>query len=92
MIKQGQKAPSFSAVDQAGKLHKLSDYAGAWLLLYFYPKDDTTGCTKEACGFRDTFLDFKKLKAVVLGVSIDSEKSHRKFAQKYDLPFTLLSD
>ena len=92
MPKIGSKAPDFSLPDQDGKVHKLSDYKGKWVLLYFYPKDDTPGCTIEACTIRDQFKDFKKIKAVVLGVSKDSVKSHKKFADAYDLPFTLLSD
>ena len=80
---QGKKAPSFP---------KLSEQAGNWILLYFYPKDDTPGCTKEACAIRDAFPDFKKLGIAVLGVSVDSEKSHEKFITKYDLPFMLVSD
>ncbi len=91
-LKVKQAAPAFKLPDQAGKVHQLADYAGKWVLLYFYPKDDTTGCTKEACGIREEFPNFKKLKLTVLGVSIDSVKSHAKFATKYDLPFTLLSD
>lgn len=90
--KTGTKAPAFSLPDQDGKIHKLSQYAGKWVLLYFYPKDDTPGCTIEACTIRDQFQDFKKIKAVVLGVSKDSVESHRKFADAYNLPFTLLSD
>ncbi len=85
-------APAFTALDQTGKEHSLKDYQGKWVLLYFYPKDDTPGCTKEACAIRDTFPAFKKLSAVVLGVSTDSVKSHGKFVTKYDLPFTLLAD
>ncbi len=92
MLKQGEKAPTFSLPDQSGKVHKLSDYEGQWVLLYFYPKDDTPGCTKEACSIRDSWPEFKKLKAVVLGVSVDSEKSHAKFVEKYELPFILLAD
>jgi len=92
MLKVNQKAPSFSLPDQAGNTHKLSDYKGKWVLLYFYPKDDTLGCTKEACALRDNFPNFKKLKAVVLGASVDSVKSHDKFVNKYSLPFTLLAD
>ncbi len=92
MLKLNQKAPAFSLPDQAGNTHKLSDYKGKWVLLYFYPKDDTLGCTKEACSLRDNLPNFKKLKAVVLGASIDSVKSHDKFVKKYDLPFTLLAD
>ena len=78
--------------DQAGQLHSLSDYRGCWVLLYFYPKDDTPGCTAEACAIRDVFPKFGTLKTVVLGVSTDSESSHAKFAKKYGLPFTLLAD
>jgi len=91
MLQSNQKAPDFSAKDQDGKVHALSDYKGKWLLLYFYPKDDTYFCTKEACGLRDRFEDLKG-KAEVLGVSRDSVESHEKFAEKYRLPFTLLSD
>lgn len=91
-LKNGSKAPSFNLPDQKGELHALKDYAGSWVLLYFYPKDDTPGCTKEACMIRDNFPSFKKLKITVLGVSADSVKSHAKFAEKYELPFTLLSD
>ena len=92
LIEPGQKAPAFSLKDQDGKLHKLADYAGRPLVLYFYPKDDTTGCTKEACDFRDQLPRFKKSKAAVLGVSILDEKSKAKFAAKYDLTFPLLAD
>lgn len=92
MLEPGQKAPDFQARDQAGQEHRLSDYQGQWILLYFYPKDDTPGCTKEACAIRDTFPSFSELEAVVLGVSTDSEESHAAFAKKYDLPFTLLAD
>jgi thioredoxin-dependent peroxiredoxin len=91
-IKEGQLAIDFVLPDQNGKLHRLSDYKGKWILLYFYPKDDTPGCTKEACAIRDAFPNFKKLKAVIFGISVDSVESHKKFAQKYNLPFTLLSD
>lgn len=92
MIKLKTKAPSFSLPDQDGKVHKLSDYLGKWVLLYFYPKDDTSGCTKEACMIRDELPNFKKLKCKILGVSVDSVASHKKFTDKYGLPFTLLSD
>src|SRR6185437_4352062 len=85
-------APVFALPDQNGDEHSLADFRGQWVLLYFYPKDDTTGCTKEACAIRDEFPNFKKLKIKVLGVSADSVKSHKKFAEKYDLPFTLLAD
>ncbi len=88
----GLKAPDFSLPDQAGKEHTLADYAGKWVLLYFYPKDDTSGCTKEACTIRDNWSAFIKAGIVVLGVSADSAKSHDKFAAKYQLPFTLLAD
>lgn len=89
---QGKKAPAFTLPDQTGKPHALKNYAGQWVLLYFYPKDDTPGCAKEACMIRDHFPDFKKLKIIVLGVSVDSVKSHAQFIKKYKLPFTLLSD
>lgn len=88
----GELAPDFTLPDQEGVEHRLSDYRGKWVLLYFYPKDDTPGCTKEACAIRDQFPAFGKLEAKVLGVSVDSVKSHRDFAGKYELPFTLLSD
>lgn len=86
------KAPDFSLEDQDGTLHSLDEYAGNWLVVYFYPKDDTPGCTKEACGFRDTSKEFAKRGVQVLGVSKDSVASHRKFADKYNLNFPLLSD
>ena len=88
----GSKAPNFSIPDQNGKKHTLYDYQGKWVLLYFYPKDDTPGCTKEACGIRDNLPKFKKFGTVVFGISIDSVKSHKKFSGKYRLPFTLLAD
>lgn len=88
----GDKAPDFSLSDAVGTMHTLAQYEGKWVLLYFYPKDDTPGCTKEACAIRDEFPQFKKLKATVLGISVDSPKSHGKFAMKYELPFTLLAD
>ncbi len=88
----GSHAPDFVLPDQNGKMHKLSDYQGQWVLLYFYPKDDTPGCTKEACTIRDAFPDFENLNAIVLGVSVDSVASHKKFAEKHQLPFTLLAD
>jgi peroxiredoxin Q/BCP len=91
-LKAGGKAPDFTLPDQTGKSHALADYRGKWVLLYFYPKDDTPGCTKEACALRDQFPAFGKLDAVVFGVSADSVKSHAKFADKYELPFTLLAD
>ena len=91
-IKVGQIAPDFRLSDQDGKIHRLFDFQGQWVLLYFYPKDNTTGCTKEACAIRDSFPAFNKLKSKVLGISIDSVESHKKFAEKYKLPFTLLAD
>lgn len=92
MIAAHTKAPDFTLLDQHGVEQTLSDFEGKWVLLYFYPKDDTPGCTTEACMIRDNFTEFKKLKLVVLGVSVDSVKSHKKFVEKYDLPFTLLAD
>lgn len=92
MLKVGEKAPEFSLPDQDGKSHSLADYRGQWVLLYFYPKDDTPGCTKQACAIRDSLPSFKQLSAVVFGISVDSVASHRKFADKYELPFTLLAD
>jgi thioredoxin-dependent peroxiredoxin len=91
-IGKGKSAPAFELNDQAGKTHKLSDYKGRWVVLYFYPKDDTPGCTTEACQFRDNSAEFAKRNAVVLGVSPDNEKSHAKFATKFQLPFPLLAD
>lgn len=91
-IEIGSLAPDFSLPDQDGKAHSLKEYKGKWLLLYFYPKDNTEGCTKEACMIRDDFMGFKKLDVEIIGVSVDSVKSHKKFAQDYKLPFTLLSD
>lgn len=92
MLKIGQKALDFTLTDQDGKEHSLSDYRGKRVLLYFYPKDDTPGCTTEACTIRDSYKDFEKMGLIVLGVSVDSVKSHKKFEEKYELPFTLLSD
>jgi len=92
MLKLGKKAPAFSLPDQDGNVHTLSDYLGKWILLYFYPKDDTPGCTKEACMIRDHWPKFKKLGIQVFGVSVDPVKRHAKFVEKYDLPFTLLAD
>ena len=89
---EGRKAPAFNLEGNDGKKHSLEDYRGKTVVLYFYPKDDTPGCTKEACGFRDLGTSLKKSNAVVLGVSKDSIASHKKFANKYKLPFTLLSD
>ncbi len=92
MLKVGQKAPTFNLPDENGDKYKLSDYAGEWLLVYFYPKDDTPGCTVEACSFRDNLPKFKKLKTKIVGISGDSVERHRKFADKHKLPFTLLAD
>ena len=91
-IREGIMAPNFVLPDQNGKKHSLTDFRGRWVLLYFYPKDDTPGCTKEACSIRDLFPDFRKLDAEVLGISIDSVARHKKFVEKYQLPFTLLAD
>jgi thioredoxin-dependent peroxiredoxin len=91
-LKLGSKAPPINLPDQDGKQHKLSDYLGQYVLIYFYPKDDTTGCTTEACGIRDSFPRFNKSKAKVFGISADSVASHKKFADKFQLPFTLLAD
>ena len=88
----GSSAPDFTLPDQDGKEHSLAEYRGKWVLLYFYPKDDTPGCTIEACTIRDQFKDFTAIGAVVLGVSTDSVASHKKFALAYELPFTLLAD
>lgn len=85
-------APEFTLPDQNGENHTLSQYKGKWILLYFYPKDDTPGCTTQACGIRDSFEDYTKVGVIVLGISKDSIKNHKKFEQKYNLPFTLLSD
>lgn len=85
-------APDFSLKDPEGKIHSLSDYAGRWLVLYFYPKDDTPGCTKEACSFRDNLPHFEKIDAAILGVSKDTLEKHEKFIKKFDLNFPLASD
>lgn len=86
------KAPVFSLLDQHGVTHTLKEYAGKWIVLYFYPKDDTPGCTTEACSFRDVWSEFEKLGVVVLGLSADSVESHQKFAEKYHLTFPILSN
>lgn len=91
-MKTKQLTSNFSLLDQDGKAHSLSDYLGKWVVLYFYPKDDTPGCTKEACNFRDSFRELQKLGVIILGVSKDSVKSHKKFADKYQLNFPILSD
>ena len=92
LVEPGKKAPTFALNDQDGKTHTLADYAGRPVVLYFYPKDDTPGCTAETCSFRDNLPKFKKGKAAVLGVSILDEKSKAKFAAKYDVNFPLLAD
>ncbi len=91
-IQEGKAAPAFTLADAKGKEVSLADFAGRNVILYFYPRDDTPGCTKEACGFRDAWKEIGKLEAVVLGVSADGEASHQKFIAKYKLPFPLLSD
>lgn len=92
MLKEGDKAPDFTARDTEGNEVKLSEMRGQNVVLYFYPKDDTPGCTKEACSFRDAFSEFEERDIKVLGVSLDDQASHRKFTDKYSLPFALLSD
>ena len=92
MVKEGNKAPDFTAKDQNGNKVKLSDLRGQKVVLYFYPKDDTPGCTKEACSFRDAKDVYAEKGIKVLGVSIDDEKSHQKFISKYELPFDLIAD
>ena len=91
-LKEGDKAPDFTVTDGDGKTVRLKDFRGKKVVLYFYPKDDTPGCTKEAGAFRDSYSKFRRRGIEVLGVSLDSEKSHQKFAKKYDLPFQLLAD
>lgn len=92
MLEKKFQVPDFELPDENGKLHKLSDYLGQYVLLYFYPKDDTPGCTTEACEFRDDYAEYDKAGVVILGVSPDSPKSHKKFKEKYNLPFVLLAD
>ena len=92
MLKEGDVAPDFTVKDQTGVNMNLSDFRGQRVVLYFYPKDDTPGCTKEACSLRDNFEEFEKQEIKILGVSTDDEKSHQKFISKYELPFTLLAD
>jgi peroxiredoxin Q/BCP len=91
-LKTGTLAPNFDLQDQRGTSHKLSDYKGKRVVLYFYPKDDTPGCTTEACSFRDNFIDYKTAGITVIGISKDTVESHAKFADKIELPFTLLAD
>lgn len=92
MLEVGTKAPDFTLPDQDGNMHFLSEYRGKKVILYFYPKDNTAGCTKQACGFAERYPQFTEKGAVVLGVSKDSVASHKKFEEKYGLPFTILSD
>ena len=92
MLEMGTKAPDFTLPDQNGDLHSLSEYKGKKIILYFYPKDNTPGCTKQACGFAERYPQFIEKGAVVLGISKDSVASHKKFEEKYGLPFTILSD
>lgn len=92
MLEVGTKAPAFSLPDQNGVVHTLEEYKGKKVILYFYPKDNTAGCTKQACGFAERYPQFEEKGAVVIGVSKDSVKSHKNFETKYELPFTLLSD
>ncbi len=92
-VKEGEKAPDFELQDQEGKTVRLSDYMGKnWVVLYFYPKDDTPGCTKEACSFRDNLNQLQALNVTVLGVSVDDIRSHKKFSEKFNLNFPILSD
>jgi peroxiredoxin Q/BCP len=92
MLEPGDEAPPFTLTDASGRKVSLQDFAGRDVILYFYPRDDTPGCTKEACGFRDAWTDLQELGVAVLGVSADDAASHTRFASKYRLPFTLLSD
>jgi thioredoxin-dependent peroxiredoxin len=92
LLPAGTAAPHFSLPDQDGITRELSQYRGKWVLLYFYPKDDTPGCTVEACGLRDSFAELHKKNCAVLGVSADSDESHKRFSGKYELPFPLLAD
>lgn len=92
MLVEGTPAPEFSLLDQTGEEHTLSQYKGKWILIYFYPKDNTPGCTAEACSIRDSWSEFSQAGLSVLGISADSVESHQKFAEKHELPFTLLAD
>lgn len=91
-IKDGDPAPEFELRDQNGQLHSLEDYRDSWVAIYFYPKDDTPGCTTEACEFRDNIFAFKELDCQLLGISLDDEVSHKAFSDKYSLPFPILAD
>ncbi len=88
----GSDAPSFKLQDQNGEWHSLEDFKGSWLAVYFYPRDDTPGCTKEACNFRDNIYAFRAIGATVVGISVDDVESHKEFSDKYKLPFTILAD
>lgn len=88
----GSDAPSFNLQDQNGEWHRLEDFKGTWLAVYFYPRDDTPGCTTEACNFRDNIYAFKAIGASVVGISVDDVESHKEFSDKYKLPFTILAD
>jgi peroxiredoxin Q/BCP len=92
LLKENEVAPEFALSDETGKIHRLSDYKGKNVLLYFYPKDDTPGCTTEACNFRDDYAEYEKAGVVILGISADTMSSHAKFKAKYHLPFSLLAD
>ncbi len=92
LLTVGQQAPDFALPNQDGVECRLSSYRGSWVLIYFYPRDNTPGCTQQACGIRDSFPDFSKSKVTVLGISTDSVGSHKKFAERYTLPFNLLAD
>ena len=92
MLEIGKSVPQFSLPDQNGKVHNINDYKGQWVIVYFYPKDLTPGCTAEACNFQESLPDFNSIDAIVLGVSKDSVDKHKKFADKYNLQFSLLSD
>ena len=92
VISENTKAPDFELEDETGTMRRLSDYSGKPVVLYFYPKDDTPGCTTEACNFRDGYSDYEKAGVAIIGISADTPKSHAKFKEKYHLPFTLLAD
>lgn len=92
MLKEGMKAPSFTLMDEKGNSHSLSDYKGKKVVVYFYPKDNTPGCTRQACAFAAAYEEFRQLDVVVIGISKDSQRAHANFIKKYDLPFILLSD
>lgn len=91
-LMEGSDAPAFNLQDQNGDWHTLAEYRGQWLAIYFYPKDDTPGCTTEACSFRDNIYAFKAIGAAVVGISVDDVESHKEFSEKFKIPFTLLAD